>query len=67
MDSPDQGATGTVLDEASIKDDAVRLELKSAKMVFEGKRDKDLPTITGELKQSGQTFPLTLKKAAKAK
>ena len=67
MDSPDQGAMGTVLDEASVKDDAVRLELKSANMVFEGRRDKEMQTITGELKQSGQTFPLTLKKAAKAK
>ena len=58
---------GTERDGASVKDDAVRLKLKSAGMVFEGKRDKEMQTITGELKQSGQTFPLTLKKAAKAK
>src|SRR5262249_51490805 len=67
MDSPDQGAKGIPLDEVSVKDDAVRLELKSAKMVYEGKRDKDGKEIVGDLKQAGQTFPFTLKKVAKAK
>ena len=38
--------------------DAVRLELKSSKMVYEGKRDKDGKRITSNLKQGGQTFPL---------
>jgi hypothetical protein len=55
-----------VLDEVSVRNDVVRLELKSAKMTFEGKRAKD-GTIMGELKQAGQTFPLTLRKSAKAK
>jgi pimeloyl-ACP methyl ester carboxylesterase len=67
MDSPDQGAKGILLDEVSVKDDAVRLELKSSKMVYEGKRDKDGKKITGNLKQGGQTFPLALEKVAKAK
>src|SRR5262245_118582 len=67
MDSPDQGAKDIPLDEVSVKDNAVRLELKSAKMVYEGKRDKDGQEIAGDLKQAGQTFPLTLKKVAKAK
>jgi fermentation-respiration switch protein FrsA (DUF1100 family) len=66
MDSPDQGAKNLVLDEVSVKDDTVRLELKSAKMVFEGKRSKDGKEITGDLKQVGQSFPLTLKRVAKA-
>jgi hypothetical protein len=66
MDSPDQGSSGNVLDEVSIKVDVVRLELTSAKMVFKGRRAKD-GTIMGELKQAGQTFPLTLRKAANAK
>jgi hypothetical protein len=66
MDSPDQGSAGNVLDEVSVRNDVVRLELKSAKMTFEGKRAKD-GTIMGELKQAGQTFPLTLRKSAKAK
>jgi pimeloyl-ACP methyl ester carboxylesterase len=67
MDSPDQGATDIALDEVSVKDDTVRLELKSAKMVFEGKRSKDGQELAGDLKQAGQTFPLTLKRVAKVK
>src|SRR5262245_15362692 len=67
MDSPDQGAKDIPLDEVSVKDDAVRLELKRAKMVYEGKRHKDGKEITGDLKQAGQPFPLALKKVAKAK
>jgi pimeloyl-ACP methyl ester carboxylesterase len=67
MDSPDQGAKDIALDEVSIKDDIVRLELKSAGMVYEGKRGKDGKEFRGDLKQAGQTFPLTLEKVAKAK
>jgi fermentation-respiration switch protein FrsA (DUF1100 family) len=65
MDSPDQGAKDIVLDEVSVKDDAVRLELQSAKMVVEGKRSKDGKEIVGDLKQAGQSFPLTLKRVTK--
>jgi pimeloyl-ACP methyl ester carboxylesterase len=66
MDSPDQGAKGLALDEVSIKDNAVRLVLKSAGVVFEGKQSKDGQEITGDFKQAGQSFPLTLKKVEKA-
>jgi len=66
MDSPDQGAMGLDLDEISMKEDNVRLELKNLKVVFEGKRNKDGKEIAGAFKQSGQSFPLTLKKVAKA-
>jgi hypothetical protein len=66
MDSPDQGAKGFALDEVSVKDDAVRLVLKSAGVVFEGRRSKDGQEIIGDFKQSGQSFPLTLKKVEKA-
>lgn len=66
MDSPDQGATGLVLDEVSVHADKVRLELTSAKMVFEGKRTKGGEEIAGDLKQVGQSFPLTLRRVAKA-
>lgn len=67
MDSPDQGATGLVLDQVSVKEAAVRLELKSARIVFEGKRGADGQEIVGDFKQAGQSFPLTLKRVAKAK
>lgn len=66
MDSPDQGAKGLVLDEVSVKEEIVRLELTSAKMVFEGKRSKDGKEIAGDLKQAGLTIPLALKRVAKA-
>jgi hypothetical protein len=38
--------------------DAVRLELKSAEAVYDGKRDKDGKRITSNLKQGDQTFPV---------
>jgi fermentation-respiration switch protein FrsA (DUF1100 family) len=65
FDSPDQGASGIVLDDVRVKDDTVRVELKSAKIVFEGKRDKE-GRLAGDFKQAGQSFPLKLKKVAKA-
>jgi pimeloyl-ACP methyl ester carboxylesterase len=69
LDSPDQGATGLVLDEVSVKADKVRLELTGVlggAMVFEGKRSQDGKEIAGDLKQGGQAFPLKLKRVAKA-
>jgi pimeloyl-ACP methyl ester carboxylesterase len=65
MDSPDQGAKDVDLDEVSIKDNAVRVELKRAGIVFEGKRSKDGHEISGDFKQAGRTCPLTLKKVTK--
>src|SRR5262249_52383691 len=65
MDSPDQGAKDLTLDEVSIKDDAVRIELKKAGVVFEGKRSKEGQEISGDFKQAGRSFPLTVKKVTK--
>jgi uncharacterized protein len=67
MDSPDQGAKGIVLDKVIVKDKSVRLELNSSKIVFEGKQGKDGQEIDGTFKQAGQSFPLLLKRVAKAK
>lgn len=66
MDSPDQGARDIALDTVSVKDDAVRVELTAAKLVFEGKRNNDGQEIAGTFKQAGQAFPLTLKRVARA-
>jgi pimeloyl-ACP methyl ester carboxylesterase len=66
MDSPAENVKGLVLDDVTVKDDTVRLELKSSKMVFEGKRSKDGKELDGRFKQSGQSFPLLLKRVAKA-
>jgi pimeloyl-ACP methyl ester carboxylesterase len=67
LDSPDQGVKGLVFDEVNIKDAAVRLELKSLKIVFEGKRSKDGQEIAGTFKQLGQALPLMLQRVANVK
>jgi len=66
MDSPDQGATGIPVEEVIFKNNTLRLEVKSAGGVFEGKVSEDFLVIEGEWKQSGQTLPLTLKRVDKA-
>jgi len=66
LDSPDQGATNIPVEEVIFKDNTLRLEVKSAGGVFEGKISEDFLVIEGEWKQSGQTFPLTVKRVDKA-
>jgi len=66
MDSPDQGAMGIPIDEVTIEDDHIRLELKSAFAVFEGILSEDFSTIEGEWKQAGRSFPLELRHVEKA-
>jgi len=62
MDSPDQGAKDIPIDEVIFENGNLRLEIKSAMVIFEGKiRDDDL-SIEGELRQSGQSFPLVLER-----
>lgn len=66
MDSPDQGVTGIPVEEVIFIDNTLRLEVKSAGGVFEGKVNEGFLVIEGEWKQSGQTLPLTLKRVDKA-
>jgi len=66
LDSPDQGATDIPVEEVIFKDNTLRLEVKSAGGVFEGKVSEDFLVIEGEWKQSGQTLPLTVKRVDKA-
>jgi len=66
LDSPDQGATDIPVEEVFFKDNTLRLEIKSAGGVFEGKISEDFLVIEGEWKQSGQNLPLTLKRVDKA-
>ncbi|MBA7551834.1 hypothetical protein ES705_44384 [subsurface metagenome] len=66
MDSPDQGATGIPVEEIIFKNNTLRLEVKSAGGVFEGKVSEDFLVIEGEWKQSGQILPLTVKRVDKA-
>ena len=63
MDSPDQGATGIPVSEVLIEDTKVQLKVVAAAGVFEGTFDADADTIDGAWSQSGQTFPLLLKRA----
>ena len=66
LNSPDQGATDIPVEEVIFKDNTLRLEVKSAGGVFEGKVSEDFLVIEGEWKQSGQTLPLTVKRVDKA-
>jgi len=66
LDSPDQGATDIPVEEVIFIDNTLRLEVKSAGGVFEGKVSEDFLVIEGEWKQSGQTLPLTVNRVDKA-
>src|SRR5262249_3260096 len=46
--------------------DAVRWEIKSPAIVFEGVLNKERTELTGKFTQSGQQFPLTLKRSEQA-
>jgi pimeloyl-ACP methyl ester carboxylesterase len=67
LDSPDQGAKGLVFDDVRVKGNAVRLEMKSLKIVFDGERSKDGEELAGTFTQAGQAVPLTLKRVATVK
>jgi len=66
LDSPDQGAIGIPIEEVVFKDNTLRLEVKSAGGVFEGKVSADFLVIEGEWKQSGGVFPLKVNRTDKA-
>jgi len=65
MDSLDQGAT-VPIDTITVNIDAVRWEIKSAAIVFEGVLNKERTEVTGKFTQSGEQFPLTLKRIEQA-
>jgi hypothetical protein len=62
MDSPDQGAKDIPVDEVIFENGNLRLEIKIAMGVFEGKLKGDNLSIEGEWKQSGQSVPLVLER-----
>jgi len=64
-DSPDQGATDLPVDTISLKDGAVRFEMKQLLASYEGTLNKEASEIAGEFKQGGMSIPLTLKRMAK--
>lgn len=65
MDSLDQGAT-IPIDTITVNGDAVRWEIKSPAIVFEGTLNKERTELTGTFTQADQKFPLALKRSEQA-
>jgi hypothetical protein len=65
LDSLDQGAT-IPIDTITVNGDAVRLEIKSPAIVFEGTLNKERTELTGTFTQGDQQFPLALKRGEQA-
>ncbi|HEU4640159.1 MAG TPA: hypothetical protein VFS84_15005 [Candidatus Binatia bacterium] len=62
LDSLDQGAT-IPIDTITVKGDAVRLEIKSPAILFEGTLNKERTELTGTFTQADQQFPLAFKRS----
>ena len=62
LDSLDQGAT-MAIDTITVNGDAVRWEIKSLAIVFEGVLNKERTELAGTFTQGGQQFPLALKRS----
>jgi uncharacterized protein len=62
LDSLDQGAT-IPIDTITVNGDAVRLEIKSPAIVFEGALNKERTELTGTFTQGDQQLPLTFKRS----
>jgi uncharacterized protein len=58
LDSLDQGAT-IAIDTITVNGDAVRWEIKSPAIVFEGVLNKERTELPGKFAQGGQELPLT--------
>jgi fermentation-respiration switch protein FrsA (DUF1100 family) len=65
MDSIDQGAKDIPVDVVTWNEPELKIELKKIGGSFEGKANKELSQIEGNWKQSGLTFPLTIKRVDK--
>ena len=65
LDSVDQGAT-IPIDTITVNGDAVRLEIKSPAIVYEGTLNKERTEVTGTFSQGGQNFPLIFKRGEQA-
>jgi len=65
FDSLDQGAS-IPIDTITVTDDAVRLEMKSTPILYEGVLNKERTELVGTFTQGGQGFPLTFKRGEQA-
>jgi pimeloyl-ACP methyl ester carboxylesterase len=66
LDSPDQGATDLPTDSITLKDHSVLLKMTTPEATYDGQLSGDGSEIAGQWNQSGQSFPLTLKRNAPA-
>ena len=66
-DSPDQGATGLLVDQISLEDGTVRFTMQALGVEFTGQLSEDHNTIAGDFVQQGMQFKLTLTRGASPK
>jgi hypothetical protein len=64
LDSPDQGASGIPVSSAVIRGDSIIMDVKAVMGSYEGLIVAGDSTIVGIWKQSGMSFPLTLKRSS---
>ena len=62
LDSLDQGARDIPVNAITVKDNAIRLEVKSVQGVYEGSLDEAGKKMTGTWQQAGYSLPLTLER-----
>jgi uncharacterized protein len=65
LDSLDQGAT-IPIDTITVNADAVRWEIKSPAIVFEGVLNKERTELNGKFSQGGEQYSLTLRRSEQA-
>jgi dipeptidyl aminopeptidase/acylaminoacyl peptidase len=65
LDSLDQGAT-IPIDTITVNGDAIRWEIESAAIIFEGILNKERTELSGTFTQADQKIPLTLKRSEQA-
>lgn len=65
VDSIDQGTNGIPVATVTVDADAIAMDLPAIRGRYDGKRAASQVELAGEWKQSGQTFPLNLKRVEK--
>ena len=67
IDSPDQGVTGIPVEQITLKEDNLSLQIPSIGGSFQGKVNEDLTLIEGAWQQLGTSFNLSLHRVEKSK
>lgn len=62
MDSLDQGVRDIPVNKVSVQDGNVHLDIELLQALYDGKLEPSGGKISGQLKQAGQTLPLTLER-----